>query len=130
MVENNTDSLKTAYTVSIDAHSGTTTGISARDRSTTINLLADPNVKKGDFNMPGHVFPLRSVDGGVLERVGHTEASVDLCKLAGLQPVAAISEVMLDDGTMARRNDLMQFCRKFGLKLITINDLVKYRLSH
>jgi 3,4-dihydroxy 2-butanone 4-phosphate synthase/GTP cyclohydrolase II len=129
MVENNTDSLKTAYTVSIDAK-GTTTGISSRDRATTINLLADPNVKKGDFNMPGHVFPLRAVDGGVLERVGHTEASVDLCVLAGMRPVAAISEVVLDEGGMMRRDDLVKFCKEFGLKLITINDLVKYRLRH
>jgi 3,4-dihydroxy 2-butanone 4-phosphate synthase/3,4-dihydroxy 2-butanone 4-phosphate synthase/GTP cyclohydrolase II len=130
MVQNNQDSLKTAYTVSIDAAKNTTTGISAKDRSTTIQLLANPNCTATDFNRPGHVFPLRAVEGGVLKRVGHTEASIDLCRLSGLQPVAAISEICLDNGEMARRDDLIIFCKKWNLKLITINDLVKYRVQN
>ncbi|KAJ3310287.1 hypothetical protein HDV04_005132 [Boothiomyces sp. JEL0838] len=130
MVENNTDSLKTAYTISIDAAKGTTTGISASDRSTTIKLLASPDCQPESFNRPGHVFPLRAVDGGVLKRVGHTEASIDLCRLSGKAPVAAISEICLDNGKMARRDDLIIFCKRWNLKLITINDLVNYRLKH
>ncbi|KAI8901409.1 DHBP synthase RibB-like alpha/beta domain-containing protein [Globomyces pollinis-pini] len=130
MVEQNEDSLKTAYTVSVDAKENTTTGISAQDRATTIKLLADPNCKATSFQRPGHVFPLRAVEGGVLKRVGHTEASVDLCKLSGKYPVAAISEICLDDGTMARRDHLVVFAKRWNMKLITINDLVKYRLEH
>ncbi len=130
MVKQNQDSLKTAYTVSIDAAKNTTTGISARDRSTTIQLLANPNCVASDFNRPGHVFPLRAVEGGVLARVGHTEASIDLCRLAGLTQVAAISEICLDNGEMARRDDLVKFCKQWNLKLITISDLVKYRVLH
>jgi 3,4-dihydroxy-2-butanone 4-phosphate synthase len=129
MVEQNEDSLKTAYTVSIDAREGTTTGISAADRSKTIQCLATDTCVVSDFNRPGHVFPLRAVDGGVLSRVGHTEAAIDLCKLAGKAPVAAISEIVLDDGRMARRDDLQAFAHKFGLKMITIADLVKYRIE-
>jgi 3,4-dihydroxy-2-butanone 4-phosphate synthase len=130
MVEKNEDSLKTAYTVSIDAAKNTTTGISAKDRSTTIQLLAVPDCKPSDFNRPGHVFPLRAVEGGVLNRVGHTEASVDLCRLSGLQQVAAISEICLDNGDMARRDDLIKFCKQWKLKLITISDLVQYRVRN
>ena len=129
MVEKNTDTLKTAYTVSIDASAGCTTGISAYDRALTLRTLANPRSTPDSFNRPGHVFPLRARPGGVLERVGHTEAAIDLCKLTGKRPVAAISEVCLDDGTMARRDDLVPFCQKWNLKLITINDLVKYRLK-
>ena len=106
---------------------GTTTGISAHDRSLTVRQLANPTSQPADFNRPGHVFPLRYAPGGVLKRVGHTEASVDLCRLAGKQPVAAICEVALDNGEMARRDDLRVFAGKWGLKMITISDLVKYR---
>ncbi|KAJ3270400.1 hypothetical protein HDV01_007866 [Terramyces sp. JEL0728] len=130
MVEKNTDSLKTAYTISIDATKGTTTGISAHDRSTTIRLLSTPDCQPESFNRPGHVFPLRAVEGGVLKRVGHTEASVDLCRLAGKAPVAAICEICLDNGKMARRDDLIVFCKRWNFKLITINDLVNYRVKH
>jgi 3,4-dihydroxy-2-butanone 4-phosphate synthase len=125
MVERNTDSMKTAYTITVD-HKSTSTGISAADRSRTIQALANPNSKAGDFNRPGHVFPLRYNSGGVLARPGHTEAGVDFCKLAGKQPVAAISEVTLDNGVMARRQDLIPFAKKWGLKLVTIKDLISY----
>lgn len=126
MVERNQDSYQTAYTVSIDAV-GTTTGISARDRSFTIRSLAKKDATRETFTRPGHVFPLRSCVGGVLQRVGHTEASIDLCVLAGLNPVAAISEIVLDDGRMARRDDLRIFAKRFGLKIVTIAALAKHR---
>ncbi|KAJ3032880.1 hypothetical protein HDV00_007014 [Rhizophlyctis rosea] len=123
----NTESLRTAYTITVDYKHGTTTGISAADRSATVRALSSPSSQPGDFNRPGHVFPLRYAPGGVLTRIGHTEASVDLCVLAGKQPVAAICEVALDDGTMARRGDLRAFAKRWGLKMITISDLVKFR---
>ena len=129
MVENNQDSLKTAYTVSIDAREGTSTGISASDRSTTIRLLSTEGCTPSSFTKPGHIFPLRGVEGGVLSRVGHTEASLDLCSLTGKAPVAAISEIVMDDGRMARRDDLVVFSRVHGLKMITIADLVRYLLD-
>lgn len=129
MVEQNKDSFKTAYTITVD-HKDTTTGISAADRARTVRALSDPSEPASNFNRPGHVFPLRYTPGGVLKRIGHTEASVDLCKLAGKRPVAAISEVILDTGSMARRNDLIPFARKWGIKLVTIADLVAYRLKH
>ena len=125
MVERNTDSMKTAYTITVD-HTSTSTGISAADRSRTIQALADPRSKASDFNRPGHVFPLRYNPGGVLVRPGHTEAGVDFCKLAGKQPVAAISEVTLDNGVMAKRQDLIPFAKKWGLKLVTIKDLISH----
>ncbi|KAI9102805.1 3,4-dihydroxy-2-butanone 4-phosphate synthase [Phlyctochytrium arcticum] len=127
MVERNTESLRTAYTISVDLAEGTTTGISAADRSKTVQALANPNSKPQDFNRPGHVFPLRAVPGGTLKRIGHTEAAQDLTKLAGKQTVAAICEVVLDDGRMARRDDLKEFAVKWGLKMISIADLVRYR---
>ncbi|KAJ3086868.1 hypothetical protein HK102_012307 [Quaeritorhiza haematococci] len=131
MVERNTESLRTAYTITVDYRHGTTTGISAADRAATVRALATPNtVGANDFNRPGHVFPLRYTEGGVLRRSGHTEASVDFCKLAGKYPAAAICEVALDNGTMARRDDLKVFAKKWGLKLVTIEALAEYRRKH
>lgn len=127
MVERNTDSMKTAYTVTVDYRHGTSTGISAADRALTIRALVDPDVVKDDFNRPGHVFPLRAVPGGVLARPGHTEAAVDLTRLAGLRAGGVLAEVVNDDGTMARRPQLEAFAREHGLPLITIADLVAYR---
>ena len=131
MTDNNTDPKGTAFCVSIDAHPkhGTTTGISAYDRAITIKLAVSPDAKPSDFVRPGHVFPLRARPGGVLERTGHTEASVDLAKLAGLYPAGVICEIMKEDGTMARLPELMEFAKKHNLKIITIADLVQYRLK-
>ncbi|NPA32416.1 MAG: bifunctional 3,4-dihydroxy-2-butanone-4-phosphate synthase/GTP cyclohydrolase II [Aquificae bacterium] len=131
MTPSNTDPKGTAFCVSIDAHPrfGTTTGISAHDRAITIKLAVSPNAKPSDFVRPGHVFPLRARPGGVLERAGHTEASVDLARLAGLYPAGVICEIMKEDGTMARVPDLMKFAKKHNLKIITIADLIKYRLK-
>ncbi|OUU25032.1 MAG: bifunctional 3,4-dihydroxy-2-butanone-4-phosphate synthase/GTP cyclohydrolase II [Planctomycetia bacterium TMED53] len=116
-----------AFTVSVDASEGISTGISAADRAHTARLLADPNSRPDQFNRPGHLFPLRSKPGGVLRRTGHTEASVDLARMAGLQPAAIICEVMNDDGTMARLPELEKFAEKHGLLLGTIESLVEYR---
>lgn len=127
MVERNSDSLQTAYTVTVDYRHGTTTGISAADRSATIKALVDDQAVASDFNRPGHVFPLRAVEGGVLQRPGHTEATVDLARLAGLQPGGVLAEIVNDDGTMARRNDLELFAKAHGLVMITIADLIAYR---
>lgn len=126
MVRRNTDSFETAFTVSIDAKT-TTTGISAFDRCETIRQFAREDAKQGDFNTPGHMFPLVAKDGGVLVRNGHTEAAVDLAKMAGFSPVGVICEILKDDGTMARVDDLMKFKEEFDLKIITIEDLIKYR---
>lgn len=126
MVEQNTDNYQTAFTVSVDSKA-CTTGISAFERALTIQHLLDPNSTPTDFKRPGHVFPLRSVSGGVLKRAGHTEAAVDLAKLAGLHPAGVICEIMNEDGTMARVDDLIPFCRKHQLKLIKIVDLIAYR---
>ncbi len=128
MVEHNTDNHETAFTVSID-YKDTTTGISAFERSKTITMAASDNVKGSDFRRPGHIFPLAAKPGGVLERTGHTEAAVDLAKLAGLKPAGAICEIMKDDGTMARVPDLLEFSKKFGIKIITIEDLIAYRIK-
>ncbi len=128
MVEQNTSRRKTAFTVSIEAAEGITTGISAADRAHTIRQAAREGVGPTDFNKPGHVFPLRARQGGVLRRAGHTEAGVDLCQLAGLKPVAAISEVMHDDGSMMRLPALLEFAREHGLRVGTIADLIAYRL--
>lgn len=121
----------TAYTVSVDAAQrlGVTTGVSTADRATTIKLLADESSKPSDFVRPGHTQPLRARDGGTLVRAGQTEGSVDLCKLAGLQPAAAIIEVMNDDGTMARQPDLVKLCEKHGLKMCSVADVVGHRLQ-
>ncbi|GAA0273741.1 bifunctional 3,4-dihydroxy-2-butanone-4-phosphate synthase/GTP cyclohydrolase II [Cryptosporangium japonicum] len=127
MHHTNQDSKGTAYTVSVDARDKTTTGISAGERALTIRALGDPGASAADFTRPGHVFPLRAADGGVLVRPGHTEAAVDLARLAGLHPAGAVSEVVNDDGTMARLPELIEFSRVHGLTLVTIADLVAYR---
>ncbi len=121
-----TDHFKTAFTESVDALSGTT-GISAADRCNTIKTLLDPSKTRNDFGIPGHIFPIAARPGGVLQRTGHTEAAVDLSRMAGLAPAAVICEITKDDGTMARMADLMDFKRKFGLKLCTIADIIAYR---
>nr|WP_306798786.1 3,4-dihydroxy-2-butanone-4-phosphate synthase [Oceanobacillus saliphilus] len=125
MVDKSTDPLGTAFTVSID-HIDTTTGISAEERSKTIQALTDPNITKTDFKRPGHVFPLVAKDGGVLTRPGHTEAAVDLAILSGSFPSGVICEIIKEDGTMARLPDLEEMAEKFDLKLITIADLITY----
>jgi len=127
MVLNNTSLHKTPFSVSIDYRHGTTTGISAGDRAITINKAADENVKPSDFAKPGHIFPLIARRGGVLKRAGHTEAVVDLVKLAGLKPVGILCEIMDKDGTMARVPQLMEMANKYDLKIITIADLIEYR---
>jgi 3,4-dihydroxy 2-butanone 4-phosphate synthase/GTP cyclohydrolase II len=129
MVRDNTESMRTAFTVSVDASAehGVTTGISAADRAATIRLLAEPAAAAGDFVRPGHVFPLRARPGGVLVRPGHTEAGVDLARLAGLRPAAAIVEIAHADGTMARLPDLVPFARRHGLHIISIADLIAHR---
>ena len=127
MTARNTDAKCTAFTVSVDAKEGTTTGISIADRLTTIKKLADINSVSSDFTRPGHIFPLIAKDNGVLEREGHTEATVDLCKICGLTPVSVICEILKDDGTMARMDDLEIFAKQHNLKIITIADLIKYR---
>ncbi len=127
MTRVNEDRKGTAYTVSVDAREVESTGISAADRALTVRLLGDPATTAGDFTRPGHVFPLRAVDGGVLVRPGHTEAGVDLARMAGLTPAAAICEVVNDDGTMARLPELVAFAREHGLSIISIEDLIAYR---
>jgi 3,4-dihydroxy 2-butanone 4-phosphate synthase/GTP cyclohydrolase II len=132
MVERNTEGMGTAFTVSVDAHArfGVTTGISAPDRARTIQLLVDLATRPGDLRRPGHVNPLRAKPGGVLRRVGQTEASIDLARLAGLPPIGAIIEIMNEDGTMARRPDLEEFARMHDLRFITVAQIVAYRLQH
>jgi len=127
MVGTNTSRLGTAMTITVDARHGTTTGVSAHDRAKTARLIADPKARASDFTRPGHVVPLRAMEGGVLKRAGHTEATVDLCRLAGLYPAGVLAEVMNDDGTMARVPELKKVAGKFGMKIITIADLIKYR---
>ena len=127
MVLDNRESFKTDFTVSVDATEGVTTGISAEDRAKTIRLLSDPKSKPGDLVQPGHIFPLRARAGGVLQRSGHTEAAVDLSRLAGLDSSGVLCEIVKDDGTMARLPDLLKFKRKHKLKLCTILDLIEYR---
>ena len=127
MVLDNRESFKTDFTVSVDATHGITTGISAEDRAKTIRLLAHPKSKPGDLVQPGHIFPLRAKSGGVLQRSGHTEAAVDLARLAGLDPSGVLCEIVRDDGTMARLPDLLKFKKKHGLKLCTILDLIEHR---
>lgn len=131
MVENNTESMRTAFTVSVDASGahGVTTGISAADRATTLRLLAGGQAGAGDFVRPGHIFPLRARPGGVLVRNGHTEAAVDLARLAGLRPAGAIVEIAGEDGRMLRLPELIPFARKHGLTIISIEDLIAYRRS-
>jgi len=129
MVQHNDSMHETAFTVSIDAATAST-GISAAERSECISLLASPLSRSEDFVRPGHIFPLIAKDGGVLVRTGHTEGSVDLCKLAGLAPAAVICEIIKDDGTMARRDDLREFSRRHDMPIVYISDIVEYRLAN
>lgn len=126
MVNQNTDNHQTAFTVSIDAKE-TTTGISAHERALTVTAMLDPNTKPADLRRPGHIFPLRAKDGGVLRRAGHTETAVDLAKMAGLYPAGVICEIMNEDGTMARIPELVEFAQIHNLKIITVADLIQYR---
>ncbi|WP_442266111.1 3,4-dihydroxy-2-butanone-4-phosphate synthase [Tenacibaculum sp. ZS6-P6] len=131
MVNNNTDPMETAFTVSIDLRgNGVTTGISAADRSKTIEALINENTKPFDLARPGHIFPLRAKEGGVLRRTGHTEAAIDFARLAGLQPAGVIVEIMNEDGTMARLPQLVEVAKKFDLKIVSIENLVAYRMEH
>lgn len=128
MSEDNSSAFGTPFTVSVEAMTGVTTGISAGDRARTVQVLIDPGTKPADIARPGHMFPLRARDGGVLVRAGQTEASIDLCKMAGLHPAAVVCEIMKGDGEMARMPDLKRFARRHGLKIVTINEMIKYRL--
>lgn len=130
MVENNKSNFQTAFTQSIEAAKGVTTGISVQDRVRTIKVAINPSSTAADIVMPGHIFPLKARVGGVLARAGHTEGSVDLARLAGLSPNAVISEVMNDDGTMARLPDLIEFGEKHNIKLVSVKELITYRLEH
>ncbi len=129
MVQNNTSLHETPFTISVDYIHGTTTGVSAYDRAATIKALIDPLTKPSDLARPGHIFPLRAMEGGVLRRAGHTEAVIDLCKLAKLYPAGVICEILNEDGTMARVPQLMKIAEEFKLKIITIKDLIQYRLK-
>ena len=130
MTERNETPYGTAFTVSVEAREGVTTGISAPDRSRTIQVAVDPDAKPEDLVQPGHIFPLRARDGGVLARAGQTEAAVDLARLAGLIPAGVVCEIMNEDGTMARVPDLIPYCQRHGLKLVTVADLIEYRRRH
>ncbi|MGD0036218.1 MAG: bifunctional 3,4-dihydroxy-2-butanone-4-phosphate synthase/GTP cyclohydrolase II [Bacteroidota bacterium] len=128
MVEANTSLHETPFTVSIDYLHGTTTGVSVADRSVTVRALTDPKAQAQDFARPGHIFPLRAMEGGVLRRAGHTEAVVDLCKLSGLIPAGVLCEILAEDGTMARVPELLKIAEKFNLKIITVRALIEYRI--
>ncbi|UUW11277.1 3,4-dihydroxy-2-butanone-4-phosphate synthase [Flavobacterium plurextorum] len=131
MVTNNTDHMETAFTVSVDLKgNGVTTGISAADRSKTVLALVDPNTKPHDLARPGHIFPLIAKQGGVLRRTGHTEAAIDFARLAGFKPAGVICEILNEDGTMSRLPELFKVAKKFNLKLVSIEDLVAYRMQH
>jgi 3,4-dihydroxy 2-butanone 4-phosphate synthase/GTP cyclohydrolase II len=130
MTAYNTSNFGTAFCESIDAREGVTTGISAADRTRTILMTIEPDCRPGDLARPGHIFPLRAKEGGVLVRAGQTEASVDLARLAGLTPAGVICEIMNEDGTMARVPELREFCQRHGLKMISVADLIRYRLQH
>ncbi|MEZ7945617.1 MAG: 3,4-dihydroxy-2-butanone-4-phosphate synthase [Flavobacteriaceae bacterium] len=131
MVHNNTDPMETAFTVSVDLRGkGVTTGISASDRATTVKALIDKNTKAFDLARPGHIFPLKAKEGGVLRRTGHTEAAIDFARLANLQPAGLIVEIMNEDGTMARLPQLIVVAKKFNIKIVSIEDLVAYRMEH
>ena len=130
MVCDNTSHFGTAFTISVEAREGTTTGISAADRATTVAKLVDPQAKPDDFVKPGHMFPLRSREGGVLARSGQTEAAVDIARLAGLFPAGVICEIMNEDGTMARMTELRAFSQKHGIKVVSVAELIRYRLAH
>ena len=127
----NSAAFETPFTISIDlVGHGCTTGISAQDRAKTVQALVDPNIRPEELGKPGHIFPLKARKGGVLRRAGHTEAAVDLARLAGLQPAGVIVEILNEDGTMARTNDLFKIAEKFDLKFITIKDLIEYRIKN
>lgn len=131
MVGNNTDPMETAFTISVDLRgNGVTTGISAADRAKTIQALANDDTKPHDLNRPGHIFPLKAKEGGVLRRTGHTEAAIDFARLAGLKPAGVIVEIMNEDGSMARLPQLVKVAERFNLKLVSIEDLVAYRMKH
>src|SRR5437879_3647376 len=130
MTSENTSQFGTAFCEAIDARTGVTTGISAHDRARTIQVAIDPATKPSDLARPGHMFPLRARKGGVLVRAGQTEASVDLARLAGMVPAGIICEIMKDDGSMARVPDLIEFCREHGLKMLTVAELIRYRMAH
>jgi 3,4-dihydroxy 2-butanone 4-phosphate synthase / GTP cyclohydrolase II len=130
MAAKNESSFKTAFTVTIEAREGVSTGISAHDRARTVQVAIDPKARPHDLVQPGHIFPLKAKKGGVLERTGQTEAGVDLARLAGVLPAAVICEVMNDDGTMARVPDLVAYCERHGLKMVTVADLIAYRRQH
>lgn len=127
MVAQNTEAMRTAFTVTVDVRSGTSTGISASDRAKTIRALIDPTAESADFARPGHIFPLRARPGGVLKRAGHTEAAIDLAELAGLKPAGVLCEIVNKDGTMARVPELIEFAKTYELKFISIADLIRYR---
>jgi len=129
MVERNSSLHDTSFTVSVDYIHGTTTGVSAFDRNATVHALIDPKTKPDDLARPGHIFPLRAMEGGVLRRAGHTEAVIDLCNLAGLYPAGVLCEIMNDDGTMARLPDLIKVALNFNLHIITVQDLIHYRMG-
>lgn len=129
MVDSNTSLHETPFTVSVDYIHGTTTGVSAADRAASVRALIEPKTKQSDLARPGHIFPLRAADGGILRRAGHTEAVVDLCRLAGLYPAGALCEILNEDGTMARVPELVQIAKKFGLKIITVRSLIEYRMQ-
>ena len=129
MVDNNSALHGTRFTVTVDAIEGTTTGVSAVDRALTIKKIIDKNSKASDFARPGHIFPLRAFDEGVLRRAGHTEAAVDLCRLASLQPAGVLCEILSENGEMARVPDLIKMAEKFGLKIITVKDIISHRLK-
>ena len=130
MVQDNTSVNKTAFTISIEAAKGVSTGVSAADRVTTIKVAVADDAKPSDLHRPGHVFPLRAAANGVLERNGHTEAAVDLARLAGYKEAGVICEITNDDGSMARTPELVEFVKKFGYPIVTIEDLIAYRMKH
>src|SRR5947207_4721420 len=130
MTERNETPYGTAFTISIEAREGVSTGVSAHDRSRTIQVAIDPSKEREDLVQPGHVFPLRARPGGVLQRGGQTEAAVDLARLAGLNPAGVVCEIMNEDGTMARVPDLIPYCERLGLTMITVADLIEYRRRH
>lgn len=129
MVDVNTSIHETPFTISVDLLHGTTTGVSAADRAATVRALADPATQRSDLGRPGHVFPLRAMDGGVLRRAGHTEAVVDLCRLAGLQPAGVLTEILNEDGTMARLPQLQALAQKHGLVIISVRSIIEYRMK-
>src|ERR1700746_3320186 len=130
MVSQNSSRFETAFCVSIEARERTTTGISAADRAATVRAAIDPSTKPSDLVRPGHMFPLRARSAGVLARAGQTEAAVDLARIAGLRPAGVICEIMNEDGTMARVPQLIDFCKEHGIKMLTVADLIRYRMQH